>query len=342
MMQPDLDDSADRNAASNEACDAGLENERFRLSQMVCQVPISDLHNADSPRINGEDAEHIGLLGRLDTQLPPILVHRSSMRVIDGMHRLGAARLRGEKFISARFFDGSEADAFVLAVKLNIVHGRPLDLKDRTAAAERIIASHPEWSDRAIAAATGLGTRLVAQVRHKAEISGTGQPTRTRIGRDGRIRPTGYVEGRLRASEIIRNDPQASLRQVAKEARVSLSTAQDVRIRLRRGEDPVPARKPPARRGRTGQPQATVAPRRHPDIDAMMQGLANDPSLRFSESGRKLLRWMLTRVARPTEFDHMSDKMPMHIAYIMARIARQCAAEWLQIANDLQQSTPET
>ncbi|MFB9451991.1 ParB N-terminal domain-containing protein [Dactylosporangium vinaceum] len=338
-MQPVPDDSA---RPQFDAAETGPDGERFRTDPAVCRVPVADLRGADSPRVNGEDAAHIRLLASVEARLPPILVHRGTMRVIDGMHRLAAARLRGEAVIEVLFFDGSEADAFVLAVRLNISHGRPLALEDRTAAAQRIIESHPEWADRAIAAATGLSSRLVAQVRRQSEAERAGRPTTARIGRDGRIRPTDFAQGRLRAAEIINTDPDASLRSVAKDAGVSLSTAQDVRSRLRRGEDPVPAPRKPARRNVPRQP--TPAPETAPraDLDAMMQGLASDPSLRFSETGRKLLRWMRTRVAYPTEFDRVSDKVPIHSAYIMTRIARQCADEWRQIADDLQRGTSDS
>ncbi|WP_220378005.1 hypothetical protein [Streptomyces inhibens] len=47
--------------------------------------------------------------------------------------------------IGVKFFDGSEKDAFVLAVESNVHHGLPLTLSDRTAAARRIVKSHPEW-----------------------------------------------------------------------------------------------------------------------------------------------------------------------------------------------------
>jgi hypothetical protein len=36
-------------------------------------------------------------------KLPPILVHRATNRIIDGMHRLEAAKLRGDETISVRF-----------------------------------------------------------------------------------------------------------------------------------------------------------------------------------------------------------------------------------------------
>ena len=67
------------------------------------------------------------------------------MRVVDGMHRLQAARLNGAKTIVARFFHGDDEAAFVEAVKSNIAHGLPLSLADRKAASLRIITAHPPW-----------------------------------------------------------------------------------------------------------------------------------------------------------------------------------------------------
>ena len=77
------------------------------------------------------------------------------MKVVDGMHRVLAARMRGDTRISARFFQGDEQDAFLLSIILNRRHGLPLTRADRAAAVERILRSHPEWSDRALAALAG-------------------------------------------------------------------------------------------------------------------------------------------------------------------------------------------
>ncbi|HEY1620466.1 MAG TPA: ParB/RepB/Spo0J family partition protein, partial [Streptosporangiaceae bacterium] len=120
------------------------------------QVPVAALLVGDSPRLQGESNEHIRMLAATDAQLPPILVHRPTMQVVDGMHRLRAALLRGQPTISVRFLDGSAEDAFISAVQANIEHGLPLTLADREAAADRIIATHPWRSDRWIATVTGL------------------------------------------------------------------------------------------------------------------------------------------------------------------------------------------
>jgi hypothetical protein len=63
----------------------------------VIAVPVLALRPADSPRLNGEDKAQIARLAETETPLPPILVDRRTMRVIDGMHRLMAASVQGAK-----------------------------------------------------------------------------------------------------------------------------------------------------------------------------------------------------------------------------------------------------
>ncbi|WP_369395244.1 hypothetical protein AB5J72_31090 [Streptomyces sp. CG1] len=106
------------------------------------------------------------------------------MRVVDGAHRLRAVLLRGEEYIEARFTEGTREDAFVLAVRLNSQQGLPLSQADRTAAAERIIVTHPQWSDRRIAGSTGVSPATVAALRRRSGASEA--QLNTRAGRDGR------------------------------------------------------------------------------------------------------------------------------------------------------------
>lgn len=312
-----------------------------KADQVTYTVPVAALRPADSPRLVGEDAEHIRVLAEPDRALPPILVHRSTMRIIDGMHRLGAARLRGQSTIDVVFFDGSEEDAFVLAVKANVAHGLPLSYADREAAVARIVISHPDWSDRAIAAAAGLGPRTVAAVRGRID----GLPrTTARLGRDGRVRPLDSTDGRRVASQLIAAFPDASLRSIARAAGIAPATVRDVRERIQRGEDPVPPRRPRAVR-------ETVADRRDagpPAYDhaerlstkernAVLRNLERDPSLRFAQSGTRTLRWLVHRVIAEEEWRELVDTVPPHSVYVLAALARRCANEWIEFARQLEQ-----
>lgn len=128
-------------------------------------VPVTALGAGDSPRLRGLDLAHVQLLAENLGDLPPLLVHRPTMRIVDGRHRLAAARLNGEELLPVRWFEGSDADAFVAAVRLNTVQGLPLAGYERSTAAQRILLSHPERSDRWIASVCGVAPRTVAALR---------------------------------------------------------------------------------------------------------------------------------------------------------------------------------
>lgn len=311
-----------------------------RLSSHPMSVPVGLLRPADSPRLEGVDASHAQTLAEVHTELPPILVHRPTMRVIDGMHRLNAAVLCGHDTIAVQYFEGSEEEAFLLAVEANTSHGLPLTLADRRAAAERIIRSRPEASDRWVAAIVGLAAKTVASVRRQAGagVSDIGK----RIGRDGRLRPLSSIEGRRVAGEMFTSQPDASLRKIAKDAGISVGTARDVRERIRRGEDPVPAG-PRSRSERRMQSEPSSASTESPgrvgnviyDQRIILERLQRDPSLRYTESGRSLLRWLSRVVPAPGEWQAAIGEIPPHCAIMLARMARSCSQTWLELADEL-------
>ena len=222
--------------------------------QQTYLIPLRDLLPPDSPRLAGESVEHIRLLAEVAEALPPILVHRNTMKIIDGAHRVGAARLRGETSIRVRFFDGTAEAAFVEGVRANTTNGLPLSRADREAAALRIAAIHPTWSHRAIAAASGLSDKTVKQLRLRS--TGGLPHLDTRVGLDGRFRPITAAPGRERAAEALASRPDASLREIARLAGVSPGTVRNVRERLRRGEDPLTVGRPRA----TGPRPASTGP----------------------------------------------------------------------------------
>ncbi|MEV6823592.1 streptomycin biosynthesis protein [Amycolatopsis sp. NPDC051102] len=308
----------------------------FRDVRRVEVVPISALTVSGSPRSGGIDMAHVRALAGTDAPLPPILVHRPGNRVVDGMHRLRAAVLRGRREIEVCFFDGSEADAFIAGVQANVTHGLPLSLAEREAAAVQIISLRPQLSDRAIAMASGLSARTVKHLRSR---STAGIPqSHERVGRDGRIRPLDAAAGRRRAYECLQARPEASLREIAREAGIAIGTARDVRARVQRGENPLP----PKLRGRTGfateEPlrPAPVAPRPlAPDSSAALRVLKKDPALRFSERGRELVRWLVAQAAVPADLPAMLDCVPPHCVEAVAAVAAAHARRWQDVAEQL-------
>lgn len=308
--------------------------------QPVTMLEISSLRLSGSPRLAGADPEHVEAMVAAQGELPPIVVHRPTMRVIDGAHRVQAAGRRGESTIAACFFDGSEAEAFVLSVWLNVSHGLPLALADRKRAAERIATSHPQWSDRRVAAVTGISPGTVADIRRR--VAGAAEPGASRIGQDGRVRPLDCSAGRRLAGQLMTENPNLSLRQVAKAAAISPETARDVRNRLHSGADLVPAR-----RGRGAAPAVQsggkerrplnivrTADRVEPVIDraVVVNRLIGDPALRYTETGRNLLRLLTLHTRWTEEWDSIVDNVPPHCTEVVADLARQFADLWSDFA----------
>ncbi|WP_445009379.1 AsnC family protein [Sphaerisporangium rufum] len=262
------------------------------------------------------------------------------MRVVDGMHRLCAARLRGAQTVAVRFFDGDDDDAFVAAVRSNIAHGLPLSLADRTAAATRIIRTRPDWSDRMIASVTGLAPKTVGAVRRS---TGDDAQSNRRVGRDGRVRPVNNAEGRRLAGALLTENPDAPLREIARAAGVAPSTVLDVRQRLERGADPVPPRlrdteSSGRRTARKAPPPAPRAGGGAPlDKDSVLRSLRRDPSLRFSEFGRALLRQLDLDLAGSAGSGRAAAAVPSHCVARVATLARENARFWEEFAQSLDQ-----
>ncbi|MGW4905309.1 transcriptional regulator [Streptomyces sp. NPDC004270] len=314
--------------------DGGLQR-----SPVEC-VPVRELVVAYSPRLDGTDMEYVHSLAETEGELPPILVHRSTMRVVDGMHRLAAARLRGRDVISARFFDGDERDADLLSVAFNVAQGRPLSLQDRAAAAERIFAAHPQWSDRAVASIAGLSAKKVSEIRQQT--GGTVVQFQRRVGLDGRLRPLSSVHGRELASELLKQDPQASLRQIARQAGISPATVADVRDRLLRGDDPVPPRQRGLAPAQSRQPPRPSAPKQTraqvrptAELLSLFDSLRRDPSLRLNEMGRNVLRVLDACALVARDRQKILANLPPHCKEPIAELAHAYAEVWQSFAAEL-------
>ncbi len=313
----------------------------------IVTIPILSLRPGESPRLRGEDKRHVARLAETDSPLPPILVDRRTMRVIDGMHRLMAASMRGQDTIDVEFFDGDPEEGFLRAVQANVTHGFPLSQADRRAAAIRIVASHPRLSDRTIAEITGLGARTVASIRRSSDAV---PETTTRIGRDGKVRPVDHGEGRRRTAEFLARNPKASLREVARAAGVSPGTVRDVRKRLERGEEAV---SPEPRQGGTIERAKKEAARlesaeREPDAVAegsfdadreaaryALEKLLRDPSLRHNEQGRRLLRLIQHTAAEAKDWLGATETVPPHCLAMITSLARHFSEIWLSLAEEL-------
>jgi hypothetical protein len=213
---------------------------------------------------------------------------------------------------------------------LNAVNGLPLTRADRTAAALRILAIHPYWSDRAIAAVAALSPKTVGAIRRRS--SEEIPQSNSRIGRDGRYRPVDPAAGRGRGGEVISAKPNASLREVAAESGIAVATARAVRQRLRRGHNPVPRQRSASR------PPAAPPDERRAAAEAplMLENLKQDPSLRLNELGRIVLRLLNVHSISPGDWDRFIAGVPAHCVDQVAQAARKCAVSWEYFAEGLE------
>ena len=308
---------------SNRDDDGQLWARDWLASEFVVeQVPVASLVRGDSPRLEGESKAHAaGMVDAAD--IPPIIVHRATMRVIDGMHRLRAASLGQQDMIAVRFFDGTAEEAFVLGVAANITHGLKLTRKDRKAAAARILGMYPTWSDRTIAATAGLSHPTVAVIRRRCSTGKTFQ-LNTRLGHDGKARPLTSNSGRQAAAELILADHSTPLREVARQAHVSVGTAHDVQTRLKHGVDP------------------SVPTTRGAGLDfslaralAAVKKLRADPAVWSHQDGKAMLQLLSHSLQVAHQVRSTIKNAPQHCRDTIAEDAAALGDYWSRLARDL-------
>jgi len=144
------------------------------------------------------------------------------------------------------------------------------------------------------------------------------------------------------------------LREIAQVTGLSPTTVRDVRERMRRGDDVVPngakrrlrsatagtADAPTAAGPSTSEHRLRSVPggadRRMTSSRAdLLDNLSKDPSLRFSDAGRSLLRALFTRSGGPPDAG-LVQSLPPHIAFGLSTLAQACAQEWLCFAEQVE------
>lgn len=315
-------------------------------------VPIELLVPGDSPRSIGISNAHVTRLAACGSPLPSLVVHRKTMRVIDGMHRLQAAIRNGHSSVEVIYFDGDEDQAFILAVELNVKHGLPLPLGDRKNAVRRILATAPDLSDRAIASMAGLSDKTVAAIRPRSRAEDP--HLNRRRGRDGRVYPVGGSEGRRRVLQLICERPEASLREIASSAGVSPTTVRNVRNSLSATDDlsadedsgsgkavpgsgaypSAPKNRPPvsAASGRRLQDSTQRAETQAGNWREILERLRLDPSVWGRQAGRELLRWLSAHAIDVGDLPDCQNALPAHRVPEAVSMARRSANAWGEFA----------
>ena len=80
--------------------------------------------------VNEDGLERLAWLMRRGVDVGPVLVRRSDNAVVDGWHRVLAARLCGATMIAVDWFDGDNEAAMEESVRRNSRHGLPHKLEE--------------------------------------------------------------------------------------------------------------------------------------------------------------------------------------------------------------------
>ncbi|MGA3220833.1 MAG: ParB N-terminal domain-containing protein [Acidimicrobiales bacterium] len=277
---------------------------------------VADLSVGYSPRQPTVDDDHVTLLGEVIDRLPPIVVDERTMTVIDGVHRLEAARRAGRAEIRALLFSGDGTEALVIAIQANVRHGKPLSRAERQAAACALLRRSPDRSDRWVGEICGLSHSTVARLRQAAEIADRD----VRTGRDGRRRPVDPSPGHTAVAKALGAGPATSIRQAAEIAGVAASTAQRVAAGLRERPKSSPGGALPLAPGPAPGPQEP----------------GEDPVPRSSPGRAETASWLERTAVGPKDFGTYLEDIPLGRVYEVADECRQRARTWSEMADALE------
>lgn len=277
----------------------------------VVRVPSLSLSVGYSPRQVPIHEGHVQALMEVLDRLPPIVVRRQTMTVIDGAHRLEAARRCGRAQVPVVFFDGEEPDALALAVASNVAHGMPLTMSERRDAARFLLSRSPERSDRWIGHICCLSHSTVAKLRSaKApEPEPETVAPATRVGRDGRRRAS------PRSAE---GPAEGSAPDGGERAHPSLGNAAH--------GGPSGGSSPPVRLDHPAQ----AGPRPDP------ASLLGDPALRSVPGLGDLLDWLDRTAVGEEDMEPFVDRVPIGRLYALADECQQRARAWANMARALE------
>jgi ParB-like chromosome segregation protein Spo0J len=302
---------------------------RLATSRTPVELALADLHTEALVRLRPVDPAHVAALAEVRHLWRPIVVATRTMNVLDGVHRVAAARRLGLTHLAGELFEGDDNEAFVTAVRSNTEHGLPLSLAERSRAARKMLGFSPQRSDRAIGEICGLDHKTVSRLREElVRPSGENPQSDVRVGRDQRTRPVDVATLRSRIAAAIAETPNESLRQIARRVGASPETVRDVRARLARGESPVPL-------GALHVAGPVTLPRSRP---VSLPTWSADSACRAAPGTVEFAAWF-DAGSRSLEWPGFVDIVPLSRAYSVADQARTYAEAWRSFAEALEART---
>jgi ParB-like chromosome segregation protein Spo0J len=299
-------------------------------------APVSALRAGRSPRRGPVRAEHVEALMAAKGAWPPLLVQDRSLAVIDGHHRLAAARALGMPAVWVIYFDGDDGAAELEAVRRNIAHGLTLTLAERKQAAQRVVVRFPDWSDGRIAELCGLSPKTVGRLR-SGPTDGADPGLDRRVGRDGKCRPAQPGAARERVAELLTTRSGLSLREIATELGVSRDTVRSVRSQVARseamGEPFGPSTSPPD--DAPGE-RAVIHPRPVAGpVTGFHPSWSSDSACASTPPGRLFASWFDRHAIEDADPATFVDSVPLSRVYEVIDECRRRSQFWAACADVL-------
>jgi hypothetical protein len=209
----------------------------------------------------------------------------------------------------------------------------PLSMRERRAAALRIVSAHPQWSDRRIAETCGVAPGTVATLRKTSEGRPTVQSEQCdrRVGRDGRARPVPSLATTQRVVEAILREPHASLREIARPIGVSPETVRRVKARMGASQG-TPASSTDDHSSRASISEAHASDR---SVEIGVLPWSGDHALQSMPDGDAFLEWF-GRTSVGDEWRWHATSVPVSRIYMVADESRRRAELWRNFAEAIE------
>jgi ParB-like chromosome segregation protein Spo0J len=135
--------------------------DKINVNDIICDRALNPRHEGIDQKV----VDHYALLFR-EVIWPPVLVHRESRKLIDGWHRVEAAKRAQVYTIGVQYVDEPLENCFAIAVKANLGHGVALTKEDRFRAINKMLRQ--SWTPERISEALGI-PRIMIDRTEKAE-----------------------------------------------------------------------------------------------------------------------------------------------------------------------------
>lgn len=162
--------------------------QEFEVKMETKSLKLKDIIKHRDLQIRDQlDLNRVSFLEDVIEGWDPLLVYKvdSKYYLTDGFHRITAAERKQLENVNCQIVEGTFQDALIAAIKANSSHrGLPLTLKERHRAAELLLKTHTNWSNRRIAEIVGLSEHAVRLSRTELESKGIINTNEKRLGKD--------------------------------------------------------------------------------------------------------------------------------------------------------------